>query len=154
MKRNIFFFCLLLSITNLHAMEEPFQEPMPLETEVLKTMWEVNSLTGRSKGLASHISMTNGIHHFPLFAIYFYAAEHNISEGITALSMPQEDPTREAKLFETLAQLRQSKDNLSPIVKKMEAMIRRKIVKQALSHQTSLEQAAQALIDHVNNAPN
>src|SRR5579872_2559680 len=113
MKRNIFFFCLLLSITHLYAMEEPFQEPMPLETEVLKTMLEVNSLTGRSKGLASHISMANGIHHFPLFEIYFHAAKHTINEGITALSMPQEDPTRSAKLLENLTQLRESRGNLS-----------------------------------------
>lgn len=154
MKKQLFLLCSMVSIANVHAMEDQVKGPEPIESVILKTMWEVNGLTGRSQGLASHLSMAKGIHHFPLFEAYFHAAEHTIDEGIATLSIPQEDPTRAPKLLENLTQLRESKANLSPIVKKMETMVRRKIRKQAVSHRTSLEQAAQALIDHVHNAPN
>ena len=145
-----------LSGSGLHAMEKMIEGPETVETEILKTMQEVNSFLGRSNVLASHISMAKSINHFPSVETHFHTAKSNIQKGIATLSMPQEDPTREAKLLENLAQLRQSKDNLSPIVKKMENMVKKKICKQALSYQVAAEQTvqtAQTLIDHINNAP-
>ena len=153
MKGTLFFLCVLVSIPYLHAMQDQVKGPKPVEIEVLETMQQVNSLTARSHVLALHISMRKGVRHFPLFENYFHAAENNVKAVIITLSMNQDDPTRTAQLLEKLTQLNQSKDHLSPIVEKMETMVRHKIRKQALSYQAPLEDAVQGLIDHINNAP-